>query len=310
MTRRMLLRLARGLLVTWAAYTTVFFLVFGAGDPAVAQLGAQARPEQLARFRSEHGLDRPVWELYFAHLSDLAHGDLGTTYTSGRPVAQVVRERLPRTALLGSMALTLELLFGITLGALAARSRNRLLDVLAMSFAFLCVSAPTFLIGILLLYVVAFRFGALPVGGYGTTPLEHVQHAILPALTISLVGMATYARLTRGELVEALRSDYVRTARAKGLSPARVFYHAFRNALLPVATLFGMSLPMLVSGAIVTEQVFQWPGLGRLAVEAIVSRDVPTVLAVVLLSSLAVQFGNLVGDVLVAALDPRVRDRM
>jgi peptide/nickel transport system permease protein len=300
-------RLARGLWVTWIAYTAVFFLAFGAGDPAVGQLGARAQPDQIRAWREQRGLDRPLPEVYVHYLGSLARGDMQDTFASGRPVAQVLGERLPRTMLLGAMALVLEILLGVSIGTIAALRRNKPIDALVMALAFLGISAPTFLTGLLFLYVLAFRLGIFPVGGYGVDALDHVRHALLPAFTIAIVGAATYARIMRGEMIEMLRQDYVRTARAKGLSSAAVVRHAFRNALLPIVTLIGVSLPLLVSGAIVSETIYAWPGIGRLAVESIHTRDVPTILGIVLLACVAVQVGNLGADLAVAALDPRVR---
>ncbi len=170
------------------------------------------------------------------------------------------------------------------------------------------ISTPTFLSGKLFLLIVAYQWGWFPIGGYGATALDHVWHGILPAVTIGLLGTAWQARLVRGELVEVLQSDYVRTARAKGLSPAAVVVkHALRNALLPVLTSLGLSFGALFSGAIVTEAIFAWPGLGRLAFEAITGMDLPVMMGTVLLASTGILLGNLATDLLYAALDPRIR---
>ena len=176
-----------------------------------------------------------------------------------------------------------------------------------MAVAFLGVSAPTFLTGLVFLQVFAFRLGWFPVGGYGVDLVDHVRHALLPALTLAIVGAATYARITRSEMIDTLRQDYVRTARAKGLAPIHVVRHAFRNALLPIVTLLGLSMPLLVSGAVITETIYGWPGVGRLAVESIAGGDVPIILGVVLVASVSVQLGNLGADLVVARLDPRIR---
>jgi peptide/nickel transport system permease protein len=177
-----------------------------------------------------------------------------------------------------------------------------------MSIAFVGLSLPTFVTGPIFLSRLAFRLGWFPVGGYGFDLWSHVYHAVLPAFVLAIVGAATYARLMRSEMIETLGEDYVRTAMAKGLSrPRVVLAHAARNALLPIVTVLGLSLPLIVSGAIVTEHIFAWPGMGALAVESIHKLDAPTIIGVVVVTSLAVQAGNLLADIAVAALDPRVR---
>lgn len=300
-------RLARGVLVLWIAITIVFFLAHGAGDPAVAMLGARANPQQLQAFRRTHGLDAPLVEQYGRYLAGVVALDLGRSWRDSQPVGHVIATRLPRTLLLGSMALCFELLIGLGIGTIAALRRNGPIDTVAMGLAFLGISAPTFLTGLVFLQIFAFRLGWFPVGGYGVDLADHVRHATLPALTLAIVGAATYARIMRSELIETLRQDYVRTARAKGLSPIHVVRHAVRNALLPIVTLVGLSMPLLVSGAVITESVYAWPGVGRLAFESISSGDVPIILGVVLVAAVAVQLGNLGADLAVAALDPRIR---
>lgn len=300
-------RMLRGVLIVWIVMSIVFVLAMGVGDPAVATLGPRAQPAQIEAFRRRHGLERPLHEQYGTYLAGMLRGDLGRSYRDGQPVLDVIATRLPRTMLLGAMALCFELVIGLGIGTLAALRRNRPLDTIAMSLAFVGISAPTFLTGLLFLQVFAFRLGLFPVGGYGVDPVDRIRHAILPAFTLAIVGAATYARMMRSEMIEALRQDYVRAARAKGLSPFRVVLHAFRNALLPIVTLIGLSVPLLVSGALVTETVFAWPGVGRLAFESISNGDVPMILGVVLIASITVQLGNLGADLAMTRLDPRVR---
>jgi len=301
-------RVARSLFVLWAAMSLVFVLTNLIGDPAIATLGPRAHASQIAEFRQAHGLDRPFYVQYLSYFGSILRGDLGTSFRDGQPVLDVVLVRLPRTVLLGVMAMGFELVFGLGMGLLAALRRNTMLDALAMSVSYLGVSTPSFLIGLLMLEVFAFRLGWLPAGGYGVTMGEHLQHALLPALTLAIVGAATYARVLRSELIETLRADYVRTARSKGLGRARVVIaHALRNAVLPIITLVGMSMPLLVGGAIVTETVFGWPGIGRLSIEAIYALDVPMILGIVLMSAITVQLGNLLADVVVSRIDRRVK---
>ena len=305
---RFVRRIGRSVLVVWVAMSLVFVLSNLIGDPAIATLGPRAHASQIAQFRAAHGLDRPFYAQYLSYFGGMLRGDLGRSFRDDQPVLDVVLTRLPRTVLLGAMAMGFELLFGLGVGLVAALRRNTIVDTLAMSLSYLGASTPGFLIGLLVMQIFAFRLGWLPVGGYGLTATEHVEHALLPSLTLAVVGAATYARILRGELIETLRADYVRTARSKGLSRARVVVvHAMRNAVLPIITLVGMSMPLLVGGAIVTETVFGWPGMGRLAYEATSSLDVPILLGVVLMSAITVQAGNLLADVVVSRIDRRVK---
>ncbi len=319
-----------GFLVVVSVVTLVFFLIFVAGDPAVTVLGPQARAEQIADFNAKKGLDRPVGEQFLSYLGILPcvrkdspkyergdgsrgycgvlQGDLGESYSHHESVASVIGFRLPRTLLLASMAVLFELFIGLTAGVIAALRRNRWSDTLIMFGTFVGISLPTYVTGPIALLVFSFLLGWFPFGGYGVDPLDHIYHALLPAFILAIAGAATYARVMRGELIETLRHDHVRTAKAKGMPPSQVVLrHAIRNALLPVVTLVGLSLPFLVGGAIITEKIFAWPGLGLLTIESIESLDAPVIMAVVLMFGVAVQVGNLLADIAVAALDPRIR---
>lgn len=302
-------RFTSALAVVFVVATLAFFLMNAVGDPATVQLGPQASAEQRAAYRRSRGLDRPLIERYAAFLRQTATGDLGVSYRVEAPrVVDVIAPRIPRTALLGGLALCFEIILGLTVGVVAASRRKSWVDHTLMGGAFLGVSAPTFITGIVFLNVLAFSLGWFPVGGYGVTAFDHVKHAVLPAFTLAIAGAASLARLVRSDMVETIALDHVRTARAKGLPWRTVLVrHVLRNALVSVATVVGMSIPMLVSGAIITEQIYGWPGVGRLAVESISAGDTPVVLALVLLSSVAVQVGSFLADVTIAALDPRVR---
>ncbi|GAB4207082.1 MAG: ABC transporter permease [Sandaracinaceae bacterium] len=303
------LRLARSIFVVWLAVTLVFFAVHGIGDPAQATLGPRARPEQIAQFRERNGLDRPILAQYGHFVLGIATADLGTSWRDGRPVVEVLATRLPRTLLLMALATFLELLVGVGIGVVAALRRGTWVDTVAMGFAFLGVSTPSFFLGVIALQVFAFRLGLFPVGGYGVDAWDHVRHALLPAVVLAALGSATYARLMRSEVVEARAQDHVRTARAKGLPPAQIVCkHVVRNALPPIVTMIGLSLPSLVAGAVVTETVFGWPGMGRLAMESIYTFDLPMLLGIVLVAAVTVQIGNLGAELVVARLDPRVRE--
>ncbi len=303
-------RMAWAIVILWAVVTLVFFLLNLIGDPAVAQLGPRAQAVQLQDFRKKHGLDRPLWQRYQNLLGSLGHGDFGTSFRDDRPVMETIATRLPRTLLLAALAMGIELLLGLGVGIVAARFRGTSIDGSIMALAFAGISTPSFIWGLLFLEVVAFRLGWFPVGGYGWGFWEHLRHAILPAFTLAIIGSATYARIMRSELIESLGQDYIRTARAKGAGQARtLMVHGVRNALLPVVTMVGLQLPFLVSGAIITESIFSWPGMGRLAVESIYKPDFPMITAIVIISCAMVQLGNLLADISVAALDPRVRLR-
>ena len=295
--------------VLWVVMTGVFLLVNVIGDPAVATLGPHAGPAQLEDFREQHGLNAPLAARYADYMTSLATMELGRSYQDNREVLDLIRTRLPRTMLLGGLTLLFELALGLGLGILAAVRRNTWVDTGVMGFTFLGISTPTFVSGLLFLSYFAVRLGWFPVGGYGADGWAHLKHAFLPALTLALAGASTYARLMRSELIDTLGSDYVRTARAKGLSyPRVVLVHGVRNALLPIVTMLGLSLRILVSGAIITEAVFGWPGMGLLAVQAISGLDLPVVLGIVFVTCAFVQLGNVLADGCVAILDPRVRD--
>ena len=330
MIRFIVQRILWGFLVVISVVTLVFFLIFVAGDPAVTVLGPQARAEQIADFNAKKGLDRPVVEQFLSYLGILPcvrkdspkyeredgsrgfcgvlQGDLGESYSHHESVASVIGYRLPRTLLLASMAVLFELVIGLTAGVIAALRRNRWSDTLIMFGTFVGISLPTYVTGPIALLLFSFLLGWFPFGGYGIDPVDHIYHALLPAFILAIAGAATYARVMRGELIETLRHDHVRTAKAKGMRPSQVVIrHAIRNALLPVVTLVGLSLPVLVGGAIITEKIFAWPGLGLLTIESIESLDAPVIMAVVLMFGIAVQIGNLLADIAVAALDPRIR---
>ena len=329
MTRYIIRRAAFGLAVIALVFTTVFLLMNGIGDPAAASLGANAKEAQIQQFKRQKGLDQPLHVQLGSYLGlvpcirrdspawsedpserarcGILQGDLGESYVHNESVSRVLAHRLPRTLLLGVMAMFVELFFGIGAGILAGLRRGTASDRLVMFGTYLGTSLPTYVTGPLVLLVFCYLLGWFPVGGYGATPLEHIQHGIMPALVLGVGGTAVYARVMRGEVIEAMRQDFVRTARAKGIPEGRVVLaHGIRNSLLPAVTMIGLSLPGLVSGAIITEKIFAWPGLGALTIEAIHSLDSPTVLAVTLLFAVMVQIGNLLADVAVALMDPRI----
>jgi peptide/nickel transport system permease protein len=332
--RRALARIGWSLVVVWAVTTLAFFVnVVLPSDPARMVAGPQARPKDVERIRMQLGLDRPIAVQYGSFLrrlvhvgpahpepKDAAHGtcaalgplhlDLGRSYQQRRPVTTILAERLPRTLFLAACALFVQVLLGTALGTLAASRKGRWVDRLAVGTSLLGISAPTFVIGLLLQYVLAHRLRLLPLDGYGRTAGEHAIGVILPALTLGLYGAASYVRFVRDELIGIMKQDFVRTARAKGVGPWGVLIrHGLRNALVPLSTLMGLDLGMLLGGAIVTETLFRWPGLGALSVSAMLDRDGPVILGTVLVTSSAIVLSNLLVDASYAVLDPRVRRR-
>lgn len=303
-------RIGWSLVVLWAVATITFGLVHVVGDPVAMIAGPNAKPEDIVRIRRERGLDRSLHEQYARYLGEFVQGDLGHSYYHSQPVTEIIAERLPRTALLAVMAIFIELIIGVGVGVITAVRRNTPLDWVVMGATLVGISAPTFFTGLLLLEWFGFRWDLFPLGGYGETMADHLLHAVLPATTLALFGAARYSRLIRGELVEALRADYVRTARAKGAGWFRtVFLHALRNALLPAASLLGVQLAALLGGAIVTETVFSWPGMGLLAKDAVFNVDGPVIMGTVTLGTMIVLVANFFTDLLYTFLDPRIKSQ-
>jgi peptide/nickel transport system permease protein len=235
----------------------------------------------------------------------LAQGDLGRSYVQKTQVSDLVLSRLPATLLLMAGAIFFELLIGIPAGLLAATRRGSRLDRWIMMFSFAGVSAPQFVVGLLLLYVFSNLLNLFPMGGYGT-----LGHLILPALTLGIAGGGWYARMMRSSMVDVLRQDYVRTAKAKGLGPAKVvLVHAFRNAVLPIVAMIGLDVGIFMSGAVVVESVYGWPGIGQLAWMGIQRIDIPIIMGVTLVAALGIVIGNLVADLITPLIDPRIRLR-
>ncbi len=272
-------------------------------DPAVALAGAKADPQTLASIRREMGLDRPLYVQYARYFNRAIHGDLGRSYIRRENVTQLIADRLPATAVLAAAAMALSLMLGIAMGAIAAAYRGRAIDNALLIFSLAMVSLPVFWLGTMLLIAVALLIRSFPLGGY-----SGAESLILPALTLALGSAGYYSRVLHTSLIEALDQDYVRTARGKGLSNSRVMLrHAMANALLPLVTLAGLDLAGLLSGVVLTETVFNWPGIGRLASEAIFNLDIPLIMGTVLFSAFLIVLINLLVDLLYAWLDPRIR---
>lgn len=303
-------RIGWALVVAWFVVTLTFLVTsLIPEDPARAVLGPHATAETLERVRKHYCLDRGVVGQYSCFVSRLAHGDLGESYRSKRAVTTVIADRSWPTIQLALATILLQLLIGVPLGVLGAVRRNRWPDRVSYVITLLGQSAPTFFVGTLLLYVFAYRFGWFPVAGYGEPGLDRIHHLVLPAATLSTVSVTFYARVVRHELGDVLGEDYIRTARAKGLSERAVITrHALRNAAGPLVTLIGLDLGVLLGGAVITEYIFAWPGLGREVLQAVLELDMPLIVGVVLASALAIALVNLVVDIIYVWLDPRLRD--
>ncbi|MCX5745704.1 MAG: ABC transporter permease [Proteobacteria bacterium] len=309
MIRTVLRRLGWTIVVLWFVVTLVFAMVVAIpADPARAMLGPRATPALVDAARATYCLDRGVVGRYGCWLARLAHGDLGESYRSKRSVGAIIAERAWPTAQLALAAIVLSLLLGAPLGILAAVRRGRWPDHAVTALALLGQSAPPFVVGMVLLDVFAFAFGWFPIGGYGDGGWDRLHHLVLPAGTLAAVGVATYARTVRATLGEVLDEDYIRTARAKGVSEAQlVGRHALRNALGPLVTLVGLDLGVLLGGAVVVEAIFQWPGVGRELLQAILDVDLPVIVGVVIVCAIAIIVANLLVDLVQLAIDPRRR---
>jgi peptide/nickel transport system permease protein len=303
LARTLLGRVLGALGVLLAAATVAFLLVRLSGDPVKLLLPPDATAEQEATLRASLGLDRPLIVQYLEYLWGLPRLDLGTSLFYERPVAEVLLERLPATVELALAATAVALVIAVPAGILAALRRGRAVDTGVMSAVLIGQSTPAFWTGILLVLLFAVQWQLLPASGYGSA-----EHLVLPAVTLAVYSVAVIARLLRSSLIDVLGSDHIRTARAKGLgTPSIVFSHALRNASLPVVTVIGLEVGSLLGGAILTEQVFSWPGIGRLTVEAITNRDFPLVQAAILFFAATFVVVNLLVDASYAILDPRVR---
>ncbi len=292
--------------ILFGVATLTFLLMYVVpGDPGRALAGARYDEETLARMRAELGLDRPLAVQYVHFLGRLARFDLGTSFVTRRPVAEAIRERFPRTLALALSAMALAIAGGVAIGTIAAWNRRPVVSKLLMTFSLVGVSMPVFWLGLLLIYVFAITLRVLPPSGYGG---GSIRHLILPALTLSFASMATIARVTRSGVLDALGEDYVRTARAKGLGERIVLgKHVLRNALIPVITIVGADFGGYLSGSVLTESVFGWPGLGRFIVQAILKRDFPVIQGAVLFMAVLFVLVNLAVDLSYGAIDPRIR---
>ncbi|HXJ78131.1 MAG TPA: ABC transporter permease [Candidatus Methylomirabilis sp.] len=319
MLRYAVSRLVELIPVFFLCLLLIFLIVHAApGDPVLYLYGQHITTgEDLQRLRAQYGLDRPVAARFLVYLGGLARGDLGRSITTGHPVGQVIASRIGPTVLLMMSATVLAVGLGVLLGAVAARRPNSLTDSALMVLTLVGYSIPTFLLGLLLIMIFSLAFPLFPTFGMTTLGgnyaglrqiLDVLHHLILPAIVVAVWYLAVYARITRVSLIGALREPYIGTARAKGLSEWTVtFRHALRNALLPVLTNLGLQLGSMVTGAIVTETLFAWPGIGYLSYTALLQRDYPVLVGIFVISSICVLAANLLTDLAYALCDPRIR---
>lgn len=280
----------------------VFFLTFSIGNPAVLLVPPEAEPEDIARVEAALGLDQPLPVQFLRYLGRIIRFDFGTSFYSDQPAMALVLSRLPATLQLSLAAVLLAIMIGVPAGVLGALWRGKSADMLLSASVLFGMSIPNFWMGLVLIIVFGVQLKLLPISGTGS-----VKHLVLPAVTLATGMLASIARLIRNDLLDVLNADYIRTARAKGASNTTVFVrHALKNALAPVITLLGLQLGALLGGAIVTESVFAWPGVGRLILQSIERRDYPVVQAATFLLAVIFIVTNLVIDVLVARLDPRI----
>ena len=286
---------------------TVTFLLLHVlpGDPVLSMVGERYDAETIARLRTEMNLDKPLVERYGRYLADLATLDLGTSYITGVPVGKSILERFPNTLRLAAAAMAIAVVLGVGIGVLAAWRRGSALDYLLVGGAVVGVSMPVFWLGVVLIYVFSMRLGLLPASGFGN---GGILYLILPAITLAMASTAYIARITRSSVLDEIHETYVKAARAKGAGEPRVLVrHALRNALLPIITVVGVDFGSYLSGAVLTESIFAWPGLGRFTLDAILKRDLPAIQGAVLFMAVLFMTVNLLVDLLYARVDPRVK---
>ncbi|MBX8783333.1 ABC transporter permease [Ochrobactrum sp. GRS2] len=293
------------LILLGVSFITFVLLYVLPADPVRQIAGRSATAETVASIRQQLGLDQPFIVQYGDYLWNLLNGNLGRSYLQKTEVTDLILSRLPATLQLLVAAIICELLIGLPLGIVAALNRGKLLDNALMLTSFMTVSAPQFVVALLLLFIFAVTLGWFPIGGYGS-----FSHIVLPALTLGILGSGWYSRIVRSSMIDVLRADFIRTARAKGLGRSRVIFgHALPNAILPIIAMIGIDIGMFMSGIVVVESVFGWPGIGQLAWQAIQRVDIPIIMGVTLVSACGIVLGNLIADLISPLIDPRIKLR-
>ncbi|MDC9818516.1 ABC transporter permease [Pectobacterium polonicum] len=303
MLRYILARIGQSVLVMLGVSALIFYSLHLTGDPAAVMMPPGSTQQEIDHFRRSMGFDQPLLWQYVNYLYDLLHGNFGESLRYNQPVTDLIGQRVPATLLLATTALAWSTLVGMILGIISALWQNSIWDLLARLLAFSGQAIPVFWLGLLLILLFSLHLRWLPSGGYGSA-----SHLVMPVLSLGAYYMSAIARLIRASLIDVLQQDYIRTAQAKGLSRWRIVVrHGLRNALIPVVTVQGMYFASLLGGALVTEIIFSWPGIGRLAIQAIQNRDFPLVQAIVLLAALVFVVVNLAIDLLYVLLNPRIR---
>lgn len=283
------------------------------GPLAVYTLNPTITVTDIERIKVALGLDQPIHIQYLTWAKAMLTGTWGFTFFGGRPVLEVIVERLPATMILMGTSMALAMLIGTAIGMLGAIRRNSIFDYLATTGAMLALSFPTFWFGLMAIWIFAIQLGWLPSGGMYElgeegNPWDLLRHLVLPTMVLTLVLVATWSRYARSSFLDVIQQDYIRTARSKGLSTRAVLFgHAFRNAVIPLVALFGVQLPTLFSGALVAETIFSWPGMGRLFVDALNMKEYPILMGMIMFTALFVVVGNLIADIAIALIDPRVK---
>jgi peptide/nickel transport system permease protein len=302
LTRRLM---QSALILLGVSLITFALLYLLPADPVRQIAGRSATPQTVANIREQLGLDQPFIVQYWRYLLNLLQADLGRSYFQKTEVTSLISARIPASLLLMAGAIFCELVIGLTMGILAALRRGSTMDNSLMIASFVGVSAPQFVVGLLLLYVFAVQLNWFPIGGYGT-----LAHLVLPSMTLAILGSGWYSRMMRSSMIEVLRQDFIRTAHAKGLSKMRVLLrHALPNAILPIIAMIGIDVGIFMGGIVVVESVFGWPGIGQLAWQAIQRVDIPIIMGVTLVSACAIVIGNLVADIASLFADPRIKIR-
>jgi peptide/nickel transport system permease protein len=296
-------RLSQSILILFGVTLITFCLSFlMPADPVRMIAGRSATQATVESIRKQLGLDKPLPVQYIKYISRLVQGDLGRSYKQKTQVSELIWSRLPATLLLMAGTIFFELLIGLPAGIFAATRRGKSVDNWIMAISFAGVSVPQFVLGLLLLYLFAYMLPIFPLGGYGT-----LRHLVLPALTLGISGGGWYSRMMRSSMVDVLRQDFIRTARSKGLTERTVvLVHALRNAILPVIAMIGLDIGIFMAGAVVVESVYGWPGIGQMAWQAIQMVDIPIIMGVTLVAAVGIVLGNLLADLVMPFIDPRV----
>ena len=293
------------LIMLGISFITFLLLYVLPADPVRQIAGRSATAQTVQNIREQLGLDQPFVVQYYRYLSGLLQGDMGRSYLQKTQVSELIAARRPPTLLLMGAGIICELIIGLSMGVIAAIRREQPLDQTLMITSFIAVSAPQFVVSLLLLYVFAVQLGWFPIGGYGTA-----AHLVLPAVALGIMGSGWYSRMMRSSMIEVLQQDFIRTARAKGLTRRRIILrHAIPNAILPVIAMIGIDIGIFMGGLVVVESVFGWPGIGQLAWQAIQRVDIPIIMGVTLVTAFAIVLGNLLADIITPLIDPRIKLR-